>query len=52
LHAPTGARYAQQGRSIHEGMRREWYNEFLRSSPKGTQAALRKAKEHGDFRDI
>ena len=47
--------YAQQGQSIREGMRREWYNGIPAFFAEGAAGAKRFAEgkgRHGDFRDI
>src|SRR5687767_5043757 len=47
--------YAQQGQSIREGMRREWYNGIPAFVAEGAAGAKRFAQgkgRHGDFRDI
>ena len=47
--------YAQQGTSIREGMRREWYNGIPAFVAEGAEGAKRFAQgkgRHGDFRDI
>jgi enoyl-CoA hydratase len=47
--------YAQQGLSIREGMRREWYNGIPAFVAEGAEGAKRFAQgkgRHGDFRDI
>ena len=47
--------YAQQGLSVREGMRREWYNGLPAFFAEGAAGAARFASgkgRHGDFRDI
>ena len=47
--------YAQQGQSIREGMRREWYNGIPTIAAEGAAGAKRFAEgkgRHGEFRDI
>ena len=47
--------YAQQGLSLREAMRKEWYNGFPAFVAEGAEGAKRFASgkgRHGDFRDI
>ncbi len=47
--------YMQQGLSVREGMRREWYNGIPAFAAEGAEGAKRFASgkgRHGDFRDI
>ena len=55
MRADRRSAYAQQGLSLREAMRKEWYNGFPAFVAEGAQGAARFASgkgRHGDFRDI
>jgi enoyl-CoA hydratase len=55
MRADRRSAYAQQGLSLREAMRKEWYNGFPAFVAEGAEGAKRFASgkgRHGDFRDI
>ena len=55
MRADRRSAYAQQGLTLREAMRKEWYNGFPAFVAEGAQGAARFASgkgRHGDFRDI
>jgi enoyl-CoA hydratase len=55
MRADRRSAYAQQGRTLREAMRTEWYNGFPAFVAEGAEGAERFASgkgRHGDFRDI
>ena len=55
MRADRRSAYAQQGLSLREAMRKEWYNGFPAFVTEGAEGARRFASgkgRHGDFRDI
>jgi enoyl-CoA hydratase len=55
MRADRRSAYAQQGLSLREAMRKEWYNGFPAFVAEGASGAARFASgkgRHGDFRDI
>jgi enoyl-CoA hydratase len=55
MRADRRSAYAQQGLTLREAMRKEWYNGFPAFEIDGAAGAARFASgkgRHGDFRDI
>jgi enoyl-CoA hydratase len=55
MRADRRSAYAQQGLSLREAMRKEWYNGIPAFKAEGAAGAARFSSgkgRHGDFRDI